>query len=107
MHDLVCTGRLQSFEAFIGVQCLSLRGANSGEREEPSLAKDGSPANTRKSNLKGQPALRELFGTARGLPLNLAQGGLDHQPDLFRDKSKTTFGSCDIAIFSDREKAKS
>lgn len=104
MYDLVFTNQVQSFEAAVGEQDNAMRVAMFGEREVLNLAEDGSSVNTKWFNVMGQPALRELFETALGLPSSLAQIDLDQQLDVFKDKTQRMFGSEDLAVFSDPEK---
>lgn len=106
MYDLVYTNQVQSFEAAVGEQDHAMRVAMFSERELPNLAGDGTSVNTKWFNVMGQPALRELFETAMGLPPSLAQIDLDQQLETFKDKSKAMFGTDDIAVFSDPEKMK-
>ena len=104
MADLVYTNKVQAFEAAVGEQDHAMRVAMYGEREIVTLATDETGVDTKWFNVMGQPALREMFEVAMGLPSSLAKIDLDQQLETFKSKAQIVFGSDDISIFDDPEK---
>ncbi|MVO17909.1 DUF1217 domain-containing protein [Rhodobacteraceae bacterium CY05] len=101
MADLVFTNKVQAFEEAVGEQDHSMRVAMYGERELANLATDGTSVNTQWFNVMGQPALREMFEVALGLPESLSKIDLDQQLDAFKSKAEIVFGTSDISEFDD------
>jgi len=103
MADLIFTNKVQAFEEAVGEQDKSMRVAMYGEREIANLAVDGTSVDTKWFNVMGQPALREMFEVAMGLPESLAKIDLDQQLETFKSKAESVFGTSDISAFEDPE----
>jgi hypothetical protein len=104
MANLVQTYKVQSFEIAVGEQDNSMRVAMYGQRELLVLAEDDTSVNTKWFNVMGQPAIREMFETALGLPSDMGAADLDTQLVNFKDRALAMFGTDDISAFADPDK---
>jgi hypothetical protein len=99
--------RSQGFEAAVGTQNSGMRLALNAQRELPELARKSQSADSAWYGVMGSSALRKVFQKALGLPDSFAAIDLDQQLTVFRDRSSATFGSGEVAQFSDPAKLES
>lgn len=95
--------KVRQFEIAVGEQNQDLRLALDAEREIAELAKQEYEEDTAWFMIMGNPALREVFEFALGLPSELAAVDIDQQLEIFRDKSDRLFGVTNPAEFVDPE----
>ncbi|OIQ34274.1 MAG: flagellar protein [Roseobacter sp. MedPE-SWchi] len=103
MKNLSEIYKVQSFETAVGEQDNSMRVAMYSQREIQVLAEDGTSTDTKWFNVMGQPAIREMFEIALGLPTSMGQADLDTQLANFKDRAKAMFGTDDISVFAEPE----
>mgnify|MGYP002629290500 CR=1 FL=1 len=93
--------RTRQFEAAVGEQNGDLRLAMNAERELGKLAARDSSDETKWFSIMGSAPLRQVFEKALGLPSSFAALDLDQQLSTLREKTERSFGSKDVAQFSD------
>lgn len=94
----------RSFEVAVGAQNDTFRIGLNLERELPDIAAKVSTNDSKWFAVMGNPALREVFQTAFGLPSEFAQVDLDQQLAVFKDTALRRFGTNDIADFASSDK---
>lgn len=92
-----------SFEVAAGAQNDSMRVALYAQRELGTLAASDSSVDTKWFTIMGDPPMRQLFERALNLPTSIGQIDIDQQLDIFKDRSKSVFGSEDPSQFTDEE----
>ena len=93
----------RQFEIAVGEQDQDLRLALDTERELAELAEQDFEEDTAWFTIMGNPALRNVFEFALGLPSELAAVDIDRQLEVFREKSERVFGVSNPAEFVDPE----
>lgn len=99
--------RARQFEAAVGAQSDDMRLALNVERELGALAARNTSEDTKWLTIMGSPPMRQVFQKALGLPSSFASLDLDQQLNTFKEKAEKTFGSTDIAQFTDPKKVES
>lgn len=94
----------RSFEVAVGEQNESFRIGLNLERALPKIATSSDPDDTKWFKVLGNPALREVFQTAFGLPRQFGQIDLDQQLTTFKEMTRNRFGSDNISVFSEVDK---
>ncbi|MEO0944076.1 MAG: DUF1217 domain-containing protein [Pseudomonadota bacterium] len=95
--------KVRQFEIAVGEQDQDLRLALDAERELADLAEQGFEEDTAWFTIMGNPALRDVFEFALGLPSEIAAVDIDRQLEVFREKSQSVFGVSNPAEFADPE----
>lgn len=85
--------RAVAFEAAVGERDGDLRLALSVQRLLPQLTEASGTENAAWYRLLGQPALREVFETAFGLPASFGKIDIDQQLSVMKQKSRAVFGT--------------
>lgn len=94
----------RSFEVAVGEQNESFRFGLNLQRELPEISNRDSSNDAKWFSIMGNPALREVFQTAFGLPSEFGQIDIDQQLDVFKDYAERRLGSSDVADFADTAK---
>lgn len=92
---------IRQFEIAVGEQDQDLRLALDTERGLEALAAQGFEEETAWFTIMGDPAMREVFELALGLPSELAAVDIDRQLQVFREKSERVFGVSHPEEFAD------
>ncbi|QFT95164.1 hypothetical protein FIU86_20105 [Roseovarius sp. THAF9] len=90
--DITARFRARSFEVAVGEQNESMRLSLNADRELADLAQSDGSEDTKWFRILGTPPLRSVFETALGLPDGFGQLDIDRQLEIFKDKSRSTFG---------------
>lgn len=95
-EEIVEKYRAQEFEIAVGDQDNSLRLALNLQRALPDLSEKSTSDDGKWFQVMGTTALRTVFETALGLPDSFSQLDIDHQLEIFREKSERRFGAGEI-----------
>ena len=91
------------FEIAIGEQDSSFRVALFAQDKLSEIASDEGSSTTKWFTIMGQPALRQLFEGALGLPSSFGQIDIDRQREIFQERTEAVFGTGDPAQFKSPE----
>lgn len=103
-EDIVAKYERRSFEVAVGEQNDTFRMALNLERELPIIAGKNSSNNAKWFSVMGNPAIREVFQTAFGLPSEFGQLPIDQQLEVFKETAQRRFGTDELADFAKPEK---
>lgn len=95
--------RTRQFEVAVGQQNDDYRLALNAERELPSLAQRNLSDDAKWFTIMGNSPLRQVMQLALGLPGSFASLDIDQQLDVFKSRSKATFGSSSPTQFGSPE----
>ncbi|MFT5796721.1 MAG: hypothetical protein ACI84R_000772 [Candidatus Azotimanducaceae bacterium] len=101
--EIVESYQTKQFEIAIGDQDPSFRIALYAQNELSEIAGDDGSVNQKWFTIMGQPALRQLFEGALGLPNSFGQIDIDKQREIFQERAESIFGSGDPAQFKTPE----
>jgi len=93
----------RQFEQAVGNTDNSIRLAMNFKREIGDAAKDGKAVDTAWFQVMGNTPLRTVFETAFGLPTSVGALDVDRQLEIFKEKSRSLFGSDSLTIFQDQQ----
>lgn len=93
--------RTRSFEVAVGERDDTMRLAMNADRELAEMAISGATNNTMWYSVMGNPPLRKVLEGALGLPTSFGRLDLDRQMSEFKARARNTFGSDNLAHFSD------
>lgn len=88
------------FEQAVGEQNPDLRLALNFPNTMDTILDSGSSNDVLWFGIMGNPPARSVFETALGLPSSFAQIDIDQQLDIFKERSKSLFGTDSVADFS-------
>jgi len=103
-NQILADYKSRSFEVAVGNQDGDLRLAMNAERELVLLAKKTSSEDTKWFGILGNPALKQVFTKALGLPSSISAVDLDQQLKVFKEKADAIFGSNTVSQFADTAK---
>jgi hypothetical protein len=89
----------KQFEISVGDQDQSMRIALFGQNELSEIALGDGSETQKWFTIMGQPALRQLFEGALGLPTSFGQIDIDKQKEVFQARTEALFGSSDPQQF--------
>lgn len=92
--------RDRSFETAVGAQNNTYRLALNAERELPAIAARSTSETAKWYTVLGNAPLREVIQTALGLPKSFSAIDVDQQVSVLKSRAESTFGSTDLAQFS-------
>lgn len=98
--DIISRYQANSFEVATGQQDDTMRVALFTQRELPELVQDDISNDAKWFTIMGQPPLRAAFERALNLPKEFGQVDIDQQLEVFKERSRSVFGSDDLAQFS-------
>lgn len=101
--EIIESYQTKQFEIAIGEQDSSLRVALFAQNELADIASDDGSVSQKWFTIMGQPALRQLFEGALGLPSAFGQIDIDQQREVFEERTQSLFGSGDPAQFDTPE----
>lgn len=101
--EIVGNYQTKQFEIAVGQQDPSFRVALFAQGELSEIAADDGTESQKWFTIMGQPALRQLFEGALGLPSSFGQIDIDKQLEIFQDRTESVFGSGDPAQFETPE----
>ncbi|MCP3969234.1 MAG: DUF1217 domain-containing protein [Rhodobacteraceae bacterium] len=93
----------RQFEIAVGDQNQDMRLAMGLDRALEDITGKDTTEDGRWFLVMGQPAVRQVFETALGLPASIGVLDLDQQLSAFRDKAAARFGSGEVAQFADAD----
>ena len=93
----------KQFEIAVGDQDPSFRIALYARNELSEIVSTDGSENQKWFTIMGQPALRQLFEGALGLPSSFGQIDIDRQREIFQERTESVFGSGDPAQFETAE----
>lgn len=100
---IVAAYREQGYQRAVGAQDATLQAAMKIESDLPNLAGTDSSESAKWYSILGTPSLRAVFGTALGLPSGIVSIDIDKQVEMFRERTKSQFGSASISQFATPE----
>ena len=103
-NQILADYKSRSFEVAVGSQDGDLRLAMNAERELMLLARKTSSEDTKWFGILGNPALKQVFTKALGLPASIGSVDLDQQLNVFKEKANAIFGSSTVSQFTDATK---
>lgn len=95
--------RLQNFEEAVGTTNNDMRLALSFQRSIEGLASSATNNSIAWFQVMATPPLREVIQTALGLPSEFSNLDVDEQQDRLVEKSKSVFGTGEVAELNDSE----
>lgn len=101
--EIVESYQTKQFEIAIGDQDPSFRVALYAQNELSQIAAGDGSQNQKWFTIMGQPALRQLFEGAFGLPSSFGQIDIDQQREIFEERAESIFGTGDPAQFETAE----
>lgn len=101
--EIVDEYQKKQFEVAVGEQNQSYRIALHAQGELSEIASDDGSETQKWFTIMGQPALRQLFEGALGLPSSFGRIDIDKQREIFQQRTETVFGSRNAAQFSTEE----
>jgi hypothetical protein len=101
---LIARYETRQFEVAVGEQDETMRLALTAVRELDSLATGSGTNDSRWFSVMGNPPLRKVFETALGLPASFGALDIDHQLEVFREKTDRALGHGEVAQFADADK---
>ena len=101
--EIVESFQTKQFEVAVGDQNSSFRIALYAQSELSEIAAGDGSENQKWFTIMGQPALRQLFEGAFGLPNSFGQIDIDRQKEIFQERTEIMFGSGDPAQFENAE----
>lgn len=93
----------RQFEQAVGDVDNSIRLAMNFKREVGEVAADNKAVDTAWFQVMGNTPIRTVFETAFGMPTSVGALDVDRQLELFKEKSRSLFGSDSLTIFQDPE----
>jgi hypothetical protein len=102
-EEIVENYQIKQFEIAVGDQDPSFRVALYAQNELSEIVVGDSTESQKWFAIMGQPALRQLFEGALGLPSSFGQLDIDKQKEIFQERTESTFGSGDPAQFQTTE----
>ncbi|MEO9457561.1 MAG: DUF1217 domain-containing protein [Erythrobacter sp.] len=101
--EIVESYQLKQFEIAVGEQDSSMRIALYAQNELSDIVSGDTSEDQKWFTIMGQPALRELFEGALGLPNSFSQIDIDKQREIFEERTEAIFGSGGLAQFENEE----
>jgi hypothetical protein len=101
--EIVESYQTKQFEIAVGDQDPSMRIALYAQSELSEIVSGDTSEDQKWFTIMGQPALRELFEGALGLPSSFSQIDIDKQREIFEERTEAIFGSGDPSQFESEE----
>ncbi len=101
--EIVESYQVKQFEIAVGEQDPTMRIALYAQNELPEVVSGDTSEDQKWFTIMGQPAFRELFEGALGLPSSFSQIDIDKQREIFEERTKSIFGSGDLTQFESVE----
>lgn len=101
--EIVESYQSKQFQIAVGEQNSDYRVALYTQSELSEIASDDGSESQKWFTIMGQPALRQLFEGALGLPSSFGQIDIDKQLEIFQERTENFFGSSEAAQFSEPE----
>lgn len=102
-QDIIAKYQANSFEVATGTQNDSMRVALFAQREIPVLASQDTSNDAKWFGIMGQPPLRAVFEKAFSLPSSFGQIDIDQQLVVFKERSRSVFGTDEVSQFASDE----